>query len=50
VLLAAQPTKKFVGVEEIAGLAAFLCTAEARVDHRRDPVDRRRLGPRREGL
>jgi 3-hydroxybutyrate dehydrogenase len=29
VLLAAQPTKKFVGVGEIAGLAAFLCTEEA---------------------
>ena len=29
VLLAAQPTKKFVGVEEIAGLAAFLCSQEA---------------------
>jgi len=29
VLLAAQPTKKFVGVEEIAGLAAYLCAKEA---------------------
>jgi len=29
VLLAAQPTKKFVSVEEIAGLAAFLCSQEA---------------------
>ena len=29
VLLAAQPTKKFVGIEEVAGLAAFLCTSEA---------------------
>jgi 3-hydroxybutyrate dehydrogenase len=29
VLLAAQPTKRFVGIEEVAGLAAFLCTAEA---------------------
>jgi len=29
VLLAAQPTKKFVGIEEVAGLAAFLCTEEA---------------------
>jgi 3-hydroxybutyrate dehydrogenase len=29
VLLAAQPTKKFVGVGEIAGLAAYLCTGEA---------------------
>ena len=29
VLLAAQPTKKFVTVEEIAGLVAFLCSKEA---------------------
>src|SRR6267143_1111463 len=29
VLLAAQPTKKFVGVEEIAGLAAYLCAEQA---------------------
>ena len=29
VLLAAQPTKKFVAVEEIAGLVAFLCSTEA---------------------
>ncbi len=29
VLLAAQPTKKFVGVEEIAALTAYLCTAHA---------------------
>src|SRR5688500_20100520 len=29
VLLAAQPTKKFVAVEEIAGLVAFLCSNEA---------------------
>ena len=29
VLLAAQPTKKFVGVDEVAGLAAYLCTDEA---------------------
>jgi 3-hydroxybutyrate dehydrogenase len=29
VLLAAQPTKKFVAVEEIAGLAVFLCSQEA---------------------
>jgi 3-hydroxybutyrate dehydrogenase len=28
VLLAAQPTKKFVAVEEVAGLAAFLCSKE----------------------
>ncbi len=29
VLLAAQPTKKFVGVDEVAGLAAYLCSDEA---------------------
>ena len=29
VILAAQPTKKFVTVEQIAGLAAFLCSDEA---------------------
>jgi 3-hydroxybutyrate dehydrogenase len=29
VLLAAQPTKKFVTVEEIAGLVVFLCSAQA---------------------
>ncbi len=29
VLLAAQPTKKFVTVEEVAALTAFLCTTEA---------------------
>jgi 3-hydroxybutyrate dehydrogenase len=29
VLLAAQPTKKFVGVEEIAALTAYLCSAHA---------------------
>ncbi|HEV2431563.1 MAG TPA: SDR family oxidoreductase [Burkholderiales bacterium] len=25
----AQPTKRFVGVEEVAGLTAFLCSQEA---------------------
>jgi 3-hydroxybutyrate dehydrogenase len=29
VLLAAQPTKKFVAVEEVAGLVAFLCSQQA---------------------
>jgi 3-hydroxybutyrate dehydrogenase len=29
VLLAAQPTKKFVTVEEVAALTAFLCSDEA---------------------
>ena len=29
VLLAAQPTKEFVTVEQVAGIAAFLCSPEA---------------------
>ena len=29
VLLASQPTKKFVTVEQIAGLVQFLCTSSA---------------------
>jgi 3-hydroxybutyrate dehydrogenase len=29
VLLAAQPTKKFVTVDQVAALAAFLCRDEA---------------------
>ena len=29
VLLAAQPTKRFVGVDEVAALAKFLCGDEA---------------------
>ena len=29
VLLAAQPTKRFVEVGEVAGLTAFLCSADA---------------------
>jgi 3-hydroxybutyrate dehydrogenase len=29
VILAAQPTKKFVTVEQVAGLTAFLCMDEA---------------------
>jgi 3-hydroxybutyrate dehydrogenase len=29
VLLAAQPTKKFVTVQEVAALTAFLCSDEA---------------------
>jgi 3-hydroxybutyrate dehydrogenase len=29
VLLAAQPTKKFVAVEEVAGIVAFLCSEDA---------------------
>ena len=29
VLLAAQPTKRFVAVEEVAALTAFLCSQQA---------------------
>ena len=43
VLLAAQPTKRFVTPEEVAALALFLCRDEARVDHRREPQHGRRL-------
>ena len=43
VLLAAQPTKRFVTPEEVAALALFLCRDEARVDHRRQPQHGRRL-------
>ena len=43
VLLAAQPTKQFVTVEQVAALAVFLCSDAAQVDHRRDAADRRRL-------
>ncbi len=40
VLLAAQPTKKFVAVEEIAGLVAFLCsTAAASITGALLPID-----------
>ena len=37
VLLAAQPTKKFVTVDQVAALALFLCRDEAARDHRRQP-------------
>ena len=52
VLLAAQPTKKFVTVDQVAALALFLCRDEAARDHRRQPLDGRRLdgaiaGPRK---
>ena len=43
VLLAAQPTKRFVTPEEVAALALFLCGDEAGVDHRRQPQHGRRL-------
>ena len=43
VLLAAQPTKEFVTVDEVADLAVYLCLGCGQVDHRRQYFDRRRL-------
>ena len=43
VLLAAQPTKQFVEVSEVAALAAFLCSDEARSITGTMPAGRRRL-------
>ena len=43
VLLAAQPTKQFVTVEQVAALALYLGSDAAALDHRRQPLDRRRL-------
>ena len=37
VLLAAQPTKRFVTPEEVAEFAVFLCERGGAVDHRRQP-------------
>ena len=46
VLLAAQPTKRFVTPEEVAALALFLCREEAEVDHGHEPQHGRRLDRR----
>ena len=43
VLLAAQPTKEFVTVDQVAALALYPVLGCRRADHRRQPVDRRRL-------
>ena len=43
VLLAAQPTKQFVTVEQVAALALYLTLRRRRLDHRRQSLDRRRL-------
>ena len=43
VLLAAQPTKEFVTVEQVASLALYLDLGRRRLDHRRQSLDRRRL-------
>ena len=44
VLLAAQPTKEFVKVSDVAAMAVFLTTRSRQPDQRRRAVDRRRLG------
>ncbi len=47
VLLDAQPTKEFVTSEQVAALMrCILCGDDASPDHRRQPVDRRRLDRR----
>ena len=43
VLLAAQPTKRFVTPEEVAAMAVFLCRRGSALDHRHEPQHRRRL-------
>jgi len=43
VLLAAQPTKRFVAVEEVAGLAVFLASDAAASITGAPAADRRRL-------
>ena len=43
VMLAEQPTRRFIDVDEVAALAAFLASDAARVDHRRVAADRRRV-------
>ena len=43
VLLAAQPTKQFVTVEEVAALAVFLCSDAREEHHRREHLDGWRL-------
>ena len=42
-MLAAQPTKQFVTVDQVAALAVYLCSDAAAADHRRQHLDRRRL-------
>ena len=43
VMLAAQPTKQFVTVDQIAALVGYLTLGRRGADHRRQPLDRRRL-------
>ena len=43
VLLAAQPTKEFVTVDEVAALAVYLCSDAAKAITGANLVDRRRL-------
>ena len=46
VMLAAQPTKKFVTVDQVAGAGAVPVPRRSRLDHRRQHVDGRRLDRR----
>ena len=46
VMLAAQPTKQFVTVEQIAALVGYLTLRRRRADHRRQSLHRRRLDRR----
>ena len=48
VMLAAQPTKQFVTVEEVAALALYLCSRRGRRDHRRQSARSTAAGPRSE--
>ena len=48
VLLAAQPTKEFVTVEQVAALAVFLCSDVGQVDHRGRRCRSTAAGPPRE--
>ena len=48
VLLAAQPTKEFVTVEQVAALAVYLCSDAAQLDHRRQSSRSTAAGPRHE--
>ena len=46
VMLAAQPTKQFVTVDQVAAMAVYLCIGRRGADHRRQHLDRRRMDRR----